>query len=205
LEPDTVPASDPRIDAYVAASAAFARPILRHLRKAVHRACPEVEETVKWSHPSFVHHGILCGMAAFKEHCTFGFWKQALILNCAACTNEPAMGQFGRITRLQDLPADEVLMDYIRKAAQLNEAGIKAPRPRARPKPPPQPPEDLTRALSRNRKALATFEAFSPSNRREYIDWINESKRELTRSKRLAEAVQWMAQGKPRNWKYINC
>jgi uncharacterized protein YdeI (YjbR/CyaY-like superfamily) len=197
---------DPRIDAYIAKSADFARPILTHLRELVHDACPGVEETMKWSHPSFMYHGMMCGMASFKAHCTFGFWKGELIVGGDAAT-EAAMGQFGRITRVSDLPSKKLLTGYIKKAMKLNEEGAKAPwlEKRAKPKPPAKVPDDLSAALAKNRKARSVFDAFPPGQRREYIDWITEAKREETRQKRLAQAIEWLAEGKRRNWKYENC
>jgi uncharacterized protein YdeI (YjbR/CyaY-like superfamily) len=200
-----VPARDPRIDTYIAKSADFAKPILKHLRNVMHRACPQVEETLKWSMPAFMYHGMLCGMAAFKQHCTFGFWKHELVVGKEQAADEQAMGQFGRITRLADLPSTKMLTDYIKKAMQLNEDGVKAPRATPKRKPAPRVPDDLAAALKKNRKAAATFAAFSPSNQREYIEWISEAKREETRVKRLATTIQWLAEGKIRNWKYVNC
>ena len=199
---------DPRVDAYIAKSAEFAQPILRHLREAVHAACPDVEETMKWSMPSFTHAGgILCHMAAFKQHCAFGFWKGALIVPPGGTDNDSAMGQFGRITALRDLPPRKVLAGYIRQAMKLNEEGARLPsrsRP-ATPKPAPPMPADLLAALKKNRPAKTTFDAFPPSCKREYADWITEAKRPETRERRVAQAVEWMAEGKRRNWKYENC
>jgi uncharacterized protein YdeI (YjbR/CyaY-like superfamily) len=195
---------DPRIDAYIAKSAAFAKPILVRLRGIVHEACPEVTETLKWSMPSFEYEGLLCGIAAFKQHCTFGFWKHALVVGDDAKAEE-AMGSFGRITSLEDLPSKAVLARYVKKAMRLNEQGIKTPREKARPKKPIPMHPDLRRALAANRKASAAFEAFSPSHKREYLEWITEAKREETRNRRVEQAVEWLAEGKPRNWKYMNC
>jgi len=201
-------ARDPRIDAYIAKSAAFAQPILGHLREVVHAACPDVEETLKWSMPSFLYAGgILCGMAAFKQHATFGFWKGRLIVPGDGASNESAMGQFGRITKLSDLPSKKVLAGYITQAMKLNEEGVKDPA-RAKPdkpKPAPPAPTDLAAALKKNRAAKTTWDAFSPSCKREYVDWITEAKREETRQRRVAQAVEWMGEGKQRNWKYQNC
>jgi uncharacterized protein YdeI (YjbR/CyaY-like superfamily) len=192
---------DPRIDAYIAKSADFAKPILTHLRDIVHEACPEVEETIKWGFPNFTYRGILCSMASFKEHCAFGFWKGALVMEGST---DGAMGQFGRITAIAELPSKKVLTGYIKKAMQLNEAGVKSP---ARAKPVAKKavavPDDLARALKKNTKARATFEGFSPSQRREYIEWIVEAKREETRQRRLETAIEWLAEGKQRNWKYM--
>ncbi len=196
---------DPRIDAYIAKSADFAKPILTHLREMVHTACPAVEETMKWSFPHFMYEGMLCSMASFKAHCAFGFWKGSLILEANGRSTE-AMGQFGRITSLGELPSRKVLTGYIKKAMALNEQGIKAPtRVKRAPMPAATVPKDLAAVLGRNTKARATFEGFSPSHRREYVDWITEAKSEATRQRRLETAIGWMAEGKSRNWKYINC
>jgi uncharacterized protein YdeI (YjbR/CyaY-like superfamily) len=197
---------DARLDAYIAKSAEFARPILSHLRQVVHAACPDVEETMKWSFPHFMYKGMLCSMASFNEHCAFGFWKGALIVGKGDGEVEKAMGQFGRITKVSDLPSKNVLSGYIKEAMKLNETGVKAPA-RAKPKT-PKPlvvPDDLARALQGNEKAHATFEKFSPSNKREYVDWITEAKTPATRTRRLETAIEWMADGKARNWKYMNC
>ena len=195
---------DPRIDAYIARSAPFAKPILKHLRRVVHQGCPQVEETLKWGSPSFTHQGILCGMAAFKQHCVFGFWKHALVIDKRTSKVEAAMGQFGRITALSDLPSDRVLLGWVKKAAALNEQGVKVPR---KPKPATdrvlEVPPYFMSALRKNAKALATFKGFSSSNKREYLEWVTEAKAEATRARRLATAVEWMAEGKIRNWKYV--
>jgi uncharacterized protein YdeI (YjbR/CyaY-like superfamily) len=197
---------DERIDAYIARSAEFARPILKHLREVVHGACPEVEETMKWSFPNFMYKGILCSMASFKEHCAFGFWKGSLILNKEGDYTKDGMGHLGRLTKLSDLPSKKVLTGYIKEAMKLNDTGVKSPT-RSKPKAPKEVvvPQDLTSGLSKNKKALATFEKFSPSHKREYIEWITEAKTEATRTRRLETAIEWMAEGKPRNWKYMNC
>lgn len=200
-----MPTKDPRIDAYIARAADFAKPILNHLRKLAHAACPDVEETMKWNVPHFTHKGMLCSMAAFKEHCTFGFWKGELVFG-KDVTEESSHGQFGRITALADLPGDKVLIGYFRKAAQLNEAGIKLPaRPKAKVKQELVVPDDLIAALKKNKKAFAAFEDFSCSHKKEYVEWITEAKREETRQQQLKTAIEWMAKGKPRHWKYINC
>ena len=191
---------DRRIDAYIEKSAPFARPILEHLREVVHAACPEVEETMKWSVPAFDYKGPLCGMAAFKQHCTFGFWKGGLVVEDP---NDEAMGQLGRITSLEDLPPRKMLTAWVKKARRLNEEGVKAPRAARRKKPPVKVPTDLEKALARNARARASFERFSPSHRREYVEWIEEAKRAETRARRVATAIEWMAEGKPRNWKYL--
>jgi len=193
---------DPRIDAYIAKSAAFAQPILRHLRQLVHQACPEVVETLKWGHPAFDYEGILCGMAAFKEHVTFGFWKHALVLGQAG--ERTAMGSFGCITQVSDLPAKSVLTRYVKKAMALNEDGITVERV-VKKRAPIAMPAGFAKALAKNRKAKAAYEEFSPSCQREYLEWIVEAKREATREQRIATAIEWIAAGKRRNWKYEKC
>jgi hypothetical protein len=198
---------DPRVDDYIARSADFAKPILRHLRRVVHAACPQVEETLKWSSPSFVHKGIVCGMAAFKEHCTFGFWKEALLHDRLAGLprgDGKAMGQFGRITSVSQLPGDRALMRLVRAAVELNERGIKSPT-RGKPRGDRELPVPgyFMAALRNNRKALATFKGFNYSNKKDYVDWVTDAKGEETRRRRLETSVAWMADGKVHNWKYI--
>ena len=195
---------DPRIDAYIAESAEFARPILLHLRRLVHRECPAVVETMKWSFPHFQYDGtILCSMAAFKQHCAFGFWHDEMtrLLEREDAAREGAMGALGRITSLKDLPKDPALRRYLRHAMKLIDAGAPA-RARAKPRPALPVPRDLAAALKKNRAARTTFENFSPSHRREYIEWIIDAKRDETRRKRLATTLEWLTAGKPRNWKY---
>lgn len=192
---------DPRVDAYIAEAAPFARPILAHLRDVVHAFCPDVVETMKWSSPAFEYKGLLCGFAAFKAHCAFGFWKHALVVGDDARAAE-AMGSFGRIASLRDLPSKATLGRYLKRAMRLNDEGVKAPREKTRPKKPIPMHPDFRRALASNAKAAATFESFSPSHKREYLEWIAEAKRDETRARRVAQALAWLAQGKPRNWKY---
>jgi uncharacterized protein YdeI (YjbR/CyaY-like superfamily) len=196
---------DPRIDQYIAKAPEFARPILAHLREVVHDACPEVEETMKWSTPHFTSGGMLCHMASFKQHCAFGFWKGALVMGDGAHSDD-AMGQFGRLTSLADLPADDVLAGYVREAKRLNAEGVKAP---ARAKPAEKKelamPDDLAAALRENPDALGHFERFSPSKRKEYVEWITEAKSDATRAKRLGTAIEWITAGKARHWKYEKC
>jgi uncharacterized protein YdeI (YjbR/CyaY-like superfamily) len=194
---------DPRVDAYIARSAEFARPILSHLREIVHSACPDVEETLKWNAPHFMYRGMLAGMSAFKAHCAFGFWKGSLVTGGDGGLEAQAMGQFGRITSLDDLPPKRVIAGFVKQAMKLNEEGVRTPKRRKTPKPDPVMPAELAEALRKNPEARATFEAFSPSHRREYVDWIAEAKGEDTRQRRLANAIEWMAEGKARNWKYM--
>ena len=195
---------DPRIDAYIATAAPFAQPILKHLRKIVHAGCREVEETIKWSMPHFDYNGILCGMAAHKQHCSFGFWRGAELALEKSRTDSDGMGHFGRITSVADLPDEETLIGYVRKAVALKDAGVKQPKVAARKKDAAalEVPEDFSAALRKNPKAQQAFDAFSYSHRKEYVEWVNEAKREATRQNRLATAIEWLAQGKSRNWKY---
>jgi uncharacterized protein YdeI (YjbR/CyaY-like superfamily) len=197
-------AKDPRVDAYIARAAPFARPILTHLRGVIRTAVPEAEETIKWGMPHWVHHGILCCIAGFKGHCALVIRRGQDLLGDAA--KDDAMGQFGRITSRDDLPSKAALVRLLRAAARKNAAGADAPRrpPRAR-KPEATVPPDLAAALRKDARARATFEAFSPSRRRDYVEWIVEAKAEETRARRLAQAVAWMAEGKARNWKYERC
>ena len=197
---------DPSVDAYIAKAAPFAQPILRHLRKLVHQGCPDIEETMKWSFPHFDYKGVLCSMAGFKQHCAFGFWKASLIAGIDKATKaktEEAMGQFGKITNLDQLPSDKTIIELVKKAAKLNDAGVKSPtRARKGPAKPLTVPDFILAAIRKNKKALATFEEFSVSHRREYVEWITEAKGEETRQKRLMQTVEWLSEGKSRNWKY---
>ncbi|SNS38725.1 Uncharacterized conserved protein YdeI, YjbR/CyaY-like superfamily, DUF1801 family [Granulicella rosea] len=202
-----------KIDAYIDKAQPFAIPILLHLRKLIHKACPEVNETIKWSRPFFEYKGvILCNISAFKEHCSFGFWGQemAAILTEAGALQDGAMGSLGRITSLNDLPADKLMLGWIRQAAASIEKGeyvspmassnrvVKAPKEAL------TIPPAFDAALKTNKKAAAAFAAFSPSCRREYIEWIADAKRDATRDSRIATALEWIAEGKQRNWKYQN-
>lgn len=197
-----MPNTDPRVDAYIKKAAPFAQPILNRIRKIVHTAVPDVQETMKWSFPHFDYKGIFCAMASFKQHATFGFWKGSLLAEKLPTVDEEAMGQFGRITSLADLPADRTLARIVKAAAKLNDAGVKVVRVK-KPKKALPPPADLMAALKKTPKALASFKAFSPSQKREYVEWITEAKQDATRASRLATAVGWIAEGKQRNWKYM--
>lgn len=196
---------DERIDAYINKSAAFAKPILQHLRELVHRACPQVEETMKWSFPHFDYKGMMCSMASFKQHCTFGFWKASLLSDSGKllAQSREAMGQLGQIKALEDLPPDDVLIAYIKEAARLNDENVKLPsRTQTTEKKEIAVPEYVSEALRQNEKAAETFENFSYSNKKEYVQWITEAKSEETRNKRLATAIEWLNEGKSKNWKY---
>jgi len=194
------------VDAYISKSAEFAQPILRELREIVHQGCPEAEEAIKWGFPAFMYKGILCGMAAFKQHCAFGFWKGSLIVPGKE-NSVNAMGQFGRVTSTKDLPPRRVLLAYVKKAKQLNDDGVKSP---ARSKPRGEKkelavPAYFTTALKKNKKALAVFDEFSYSKRKDYVEWLTEAKTDETRKRRLQTSIEWLAQGKSRNWKYERC
>jgi uncharacterized protein YdeI (YjbR/CyaY-like superfamily) len=190
---------DPRVDAYIARSAEFARPILARLRALVHRARPGAEETIKWGMPFFLSDGaILCHMAAFKGHCAFGLWKTSRVLG--ERTKRDAMGHFGRIVSVADLPPDAGFVRLLKKAAELGRKA-KPCRPLRR-KAPAAIPADLVAALKKNVRARAAFDAFSPSKKREYVDWLDEARRDETRARRLETAIDWIEQGKTRHWKY---
>lgn len=194
---------DPRIDAYIVRKADFARPILAHLREVVHAACPEAEETIKWGSPTFLYKGaMLAGMAAFKAHATFGFWLGRAV--GAQAGEMEAMGGFGKLTSLADLPSDAELTALIHKAMALTDAGAKRARKHG-PRPPIDTPRALLEAIDGNASAAKVWAAFSPSCRREYAEWVSEAKRDETRDRRVAQAVAWIAEGKSRNWKYQGC
>jgi len=194
---------DPRIDAYIGRQADFARPILEHLRGLMHAACPETEEAIKWGMPAFLYKGKqVSGIAAFKAHATFGFWQREGLPE--ERSKPGAMGDFGRLTSLADLPDDVELTARIHKAMALIDSGAKTVRTKTA-KAPLDMPQDLAAALADNPAAQATWDAFPPGCRREYLEWVIEAKRPETRSKRIAQAVEWMAAGKKRNWKYESC
>jgi uncharacterized protein YdeI (YjbR/CyaY-like superfamily) len=197
----TMGTRDPRVDAYIANAADFAKPILTELREIVHAACPDCEEAMKWSSPTFMYKGMLCGMSAFKEHAMFGFWKGPLVVDDQKGDNPFRV--FGRLTKRSDLPSKKTLTGYIKKAMALNDAGVtikKAPKTSAKPI---VVPKDLAAALAKNKKALAAFDGFPPSHKREYLEWITGAKRAETRTRRLQTAIAQMAEGKPHNWKYL--
>lgn len=196
--------TDPRIDMYINKSESFAQPILRHIRRLVHKACPEVEETLKWGFPHFDHKGVMISMAAFKAHCTLNFWKAALIPGIAPVSeDDSAMGQFGRITFINDLPDDEILLGYLREAKRLNDENIKVQQ-KSRELTVKEliVPECLVEALKENPLASETWDKFAYSHRKEYVSWITEAKTEATRDKRLATTIEWLAEGKTQLWKY---
>lgn len=197
---------DDRVDAYIENAAPFAQPILRHLRALMHAACPDAVETIKWGAPAYEYQGILAVMAAMKHHAVFNLWKGELIPDVQAMYGHragEAMGTFGKITRLADLPPDEKIIAWIREAMDLNERGVKLPQ-RSRPgqKREVDTPEDLRSALESHEAARLTYEGLTPSKKREYVEWLTDAKTIGTRQKRLTQAIAWMAEGKSRNWKY---
>ena len=195
------------VDAYIAKVAAFAMPILNHIRELVHKTCPEVEEKMKWSFPHFDYKGeMMCSMAAFKQHAVFGFWKASLMKDpvlVETAKSEVAMGHLGRLTSIKDLPADKKMTAWIKEAMALNDKGIKlAAKPKTTDKKEMVVPDYFIKALSKNKKAKQTFESFAYSHKKEYLQWIAEAKTEETRNKRIAAAIEMMSEGKSRNWKY---
>jgi uncharacterized protein YdeI (YjbR/CyaY-like superfamily) len=189
--------ASPAVDAYIAKSPAYSQPILKKIRQLFHGACPHIEETIKWGMPHFEYKGIVASMAAFKQHARFGFWKGGIFKGGDASGLDAQ-----KLTSVEDLPPDKVLIAYIKEAIELNEKEVKAPRT---PKKPPKTlkvPAYFQAALKKNKKAQAAFESFRPSHQREYIEWITEAKQEETRQNRLATALEWLAEGKHRNWKY---
>src|SRR5215210_4745794 len=197
---------DPRVDEYISKSADFAKPILNHLRDIVHEACPAVKETMKWRFPNFEYAGgILCSMAAFKQHCTFGFWLASLMTDpdrLLTLGEKTAMGHLGQIKNIADLPPEKVLVKYIKEAMLLNETGAKISKKKVSEIKEVEVPPYFLDALRQNKTAYSTFEKFSPSHKKEYLEWITEAKSEATRNKRIATALEWLEEGKPRLWKY---
>ena len=209
-------ATDARIDLYISKAKPFAQPILIHLRELVHKACPNVEETIKWSRPFFEYKGVILGnMSAFNEHCSFGFWGEeiAAVLREANVIQDGGMGSLGRITSIKDLPPNKQMLDLLKQATAFIDNGqytspisarnkvVKAPKPPIEEEMPPE----FTKALKANKKASTVFAAFSPSCKREYTEWIADAKRPETRDKRITQAIEWISEGKQRNWKYQNC
>ena len=194
------------IDAYIEKAQPFAQPILQHLRSLIHKACTDVEEKFKWGMPSFEYKGLMCGVASFKHHCILNFWKASLMSDSVLIENakeETSMGHLGRITSLKDLPSDKKIIGHIKEAMKLNDEGIKVVKAKPTTNEELAVPDKILKAIKKNNTAYKTFEAFSASNKKEYIYWIKEAKTEATKEKRLTQAIEWMAEGKPRNWKYM--
>jgi hypothetical protein len=198
---------DGRVDAYIAAAQPFAQPVLAHVRSLMHQHCPAVEEAIKWGFPAFLHNGaIVATIAAFKGHASFGFWYGKMVTGETGHEG-PGMGSFGRLTALADLPDDDAIAAMVAQSVTLIDAGVKPPHyaDKKPPKPEAEVPPALAAALAADRAANAVWNAFAPGQRREYCEWIAEAKRDQTRDKRIAQAIEWIAQGKKRNWKYENC
>jgi len=208
------PTTDVRVDAYIAKAAPFAQPILNHLRGLVHKGCPDVVEEMKWSRPFFLHSDtIVCNISAFKEHCSFGLWGAEIgkVLKADGVVQDGGMGSLGRITSVKDLPSDKQMLGYIRQAAALIDSGqgetvmavarrvVKAPKAAV------ETPPEFAAALKKSKAATKVFDGFSPSCKREYVEWIADAKRPETRDRRIEQAIEWIAEGKQRNWKYQNC
>ena len=197
--------NNPQVDKYIENSADFAKPILIHIRKIVHQACPDVEETIKWGFPCFEYKGVICSMTSFKAHCALGFWKESLIpvLKDYYKKKEEAMGSIGQVKSLQDLPPDELLLKATKMAMELNEKGIKVPKKPKDKVASVKIPDYFTKALSKAKKAKENFDNFSLYKKKEYVDWLEEAKSEETRLRRLDQAIIWISEGKIRNWKYV--
>ena len=197
---------DKRVETYIANSAPFARPVLNHLREIVHQGCPDAEETIKWGMPFFEYKDeILCNMASFKKHCSFGFWKASILSDpdhILELVGKTSMGSLGQLTDLSDLPPNRILIKYIKAAAKLNKEGVKVAQ-KSTAKKELEVPEYFAKVIARNKRALKTFNSFSNTNRKEYVEWVTGAKTEETRSKRLDTAIEWLAEGKIRNWKYL--
>jgi uncharacterized protein YdeI (YjbR/CyaY-like superfamily) len=193
----------PAVDAYIERAAPYAQPILRRLRAVFHEASPLLEEKIKWGVPSFEYKGLVVGMAAFKNHVGYGFWKSAVMSDPAGLFSDEARSSpmFMKLTRVEDVPGVDILGPYVREAIELNERGVKVPKAPVPPKS-LEVPAILDAALEANPIARATFDALAPSHKREYIEWIEEAKREETRAKRVATTIEWLMEGKSRNWKY---
>lgn len=198
---------DPRIDAYIAKAQDFAKPILTHLRELVHKAVPDVEETIKWGFPHFDYlNEMMFSMASFKAHMAMGFWKVSLMSDPDKILNaKEAMGNFGRITDIKDLPSDKIIIKYLKEAARLNKEGIKVKKVVSKETKELVIPDYFTKALSKNKAAKKVFDGFTPGKKKEYVEWLTEAKTEATRDKRMEQALEWIAEGKTRHWKYQNC
>ena len=202
--------TDKRVELYIGKAAPFAQPILIHILEIVHKACPDLEETFKWSFPCFMYKDtILCSMAAFKQHCAFGFWLESKMKDPHKIfrrgKDRTSMGNLGQLKSVKDLPSDKILISYIKEAMSLVDKGVKITKAKPAPKVALKEPAYFMTALKKNKKALNTYMEFSYSNKKEYVLWVTEAKTEATRNSRLKTAVEWMAEGKVRNWKYLKC
>jgi hypothetical protein len=199
---------DRRVDAYIARLPDFSREICTRFRSIVHECAPEIDEDIKWGHPSFMHKGIVCGMAAFKAHVVIHFWKTALLTGSHArrATDDKTLERLARVTSASELPPKTAIAGFLKAAVKLNDGAVKAPSPTKaarKTRAPLRTPPIFSKALERNAKAKATYDGFSASHRREYVEWITEAKSSETRDRRIEQALGWLAEGKPRNWKYM--
>ena len=198
---------NPHIDLYIEKAAPFAQTVLRHLRQLVHKTCPEVVENVKWGMPSFEYKGLWCGFASFKEHCTFGFWKAGIMKDSQVLlgkASKAAMGNLGRITSMKDLPSDKIIIGWLKESMKLNDEGIKVPKDVTKhEKKVIITPKWFIEAVKKNKKAWTTFDNASQSFKKEYVQWVTEAKTDETKDKRLKQSIEWMVEGKHRNWKYM--
>ncbi|MEM8882762.1 MAG: YdeI/OmpD-associated family protein [Planctomycetota bacterium] len=200
-----MPKTDPRVDDYIQKAPPFARPILEKIRKVMHKGDRNFEENIKWGNPTFELDGIVGGMGAFKKHVAWGFWNAPAMSDPEGLfEGNPKKSPYAmKVADVKEMPSEKVLVGYVKEAVALNKAGVKRPTNRVGgTKPPARAPKDLMDALKKSPKALATYKAFSPSKKRDYVEWVTEAKRDATRTKRIATAVEWMAEGKSRNWKY---
>ena len=198
---------DERLDAYIGKAAPFAKPILEHIRQLVHATSPLITENIKWGMPFFEYKGPVCMMAAFKQHCAFGFWKASRLDDPDHLLNpgeDAAAGSFGRVYALSDLPSDEALSEFILQAMKINESGKKEPAVKKAPAEKKELviPEYFIELLNEHPRAKEIFEKFSYSHKKEYVEWIVDAKTDITREKRLTQAMEMMAEGQSRMWKY---
>ncbi|MCA6066935.1 YdeI/OmpD-associated family protein [Chryseobacterium sp. RG1] len=195
-----------KVDEYIEKSQDFAQPILKHIREIVHEICPDTEETIKWKFPTFMYKGkILCSMVSFKQYCSLGFWlhdEMKTLKNIETDVEKTNMFSLGKITKIGDLPSKPLLKEMILEAMELTDKGVTLKK--ASPsKTETEVPDYFQNALQQNKKASEIFIKGSPSFRKEYINWLTEAKTEATRNKRMEQAIEWISEGKARNWKYM--
>ncbi|SEW41674.1 Uncharacterized conserved protein YdeI, YjbR/CyaY-like superfamily, DUF1801 family [Chryseobacterium wanjuense] len=196
---------DTKVDEYIEKSPDFAKPILQYLRETIHEVCPDAEEAIKWKFPTFMYKGkILCSITSFKQYCSMGFWlhgEMKTIKELETNAEKSSMFSLGKITKMEDLPAKPLLKKAILEAMELTDMGVTMKK--AVPSKTETPiPDYFKEVLQHNKKAWEVFEKGSPSFRKEYINWITEAKTEATRNKRMEQAIEWISEGKGRNWKY---
>lgn len=196
---------NPLVDEYIEKSPDFSKPILNYIREIVHEFCTDAEEAIKWKFPTFMYKGkILCSMVSFKAYCSMGFWlhgEMQTIKNLETDVEKTNMFSLGKITKLEDLPSKPQLKKIILEAMELTDMGVKLKKA-APTKTETAVPDEFQNVLDQNKKVLEIFQKASPSFRKEYINWITEAKTETTRNKRMEQAIEWISEGKGRNWKY---